>query len=126
MSYKWIKENSLVRRLADGAQIPNDPANADWQVFQAWISAGNTPQSADMPHPNISIKAQLEAIDRATMLGVRGLREFILAMAGVTDHLITDGTVPIPGEPISDNIGIQKIYQLEQQAAALRAQLVPE
>ncbi len=35
-----------VMRLADGAVIPFDPDNTDYQEYLAWIEAGNTPLDA--------------------------------------------------------------------------------
>ena len=48
MSYKLAK--SGVQRLADSAWIPNASANTDWQEYQKWLAAGNTPLPAD-PDP---------------------------------------------------------------------------
>jgi hypothetical protein len=32
-----------ILRLPDNAVIPNDPENTDWQAYQEWLAAGNTP-----------------------------------------------------------------------------------
>ena len=48
VSYKLIKTG--VQRLIDGAFIPNATANTDWQEYQKWLVAGNTPLPAD-PDP---------------------------------------------------------------------------
>lgn len=50
----------------DGAFIPNDPANADWQAYQAWVAAGG--KTAPIPGPSPDevkggILAELAALD---------------------------------------------------------------
>ena len=44
-------EGEIVRRLADNAFIPFDPANTDYQEYLRWLEEGNEPLPADEPAP---------------------------------------------------------------------------
>ena len=44
--YKLTNTTSIIR-LADNAIIPADSRNADFQVYQEWLNAGNAPQPVD-------------------------------------------------------------------------------
>ena len=45
-NYKLTKLNSIIR-FSDGASIPFDPANTDYQAYLKWLDEGNIPLPAD-------------------------------------------------------------------------------
>jgi hypothetical protein len=51
-TYKLIlNESNSILRIEDGAIIP-EGHNGDWQLYEAWLTKGNTPQPADeLPAP---------------------------------------------------------------------------
>jgi hypothetical protein len=38
---------SSIIRTTDGASIPFDPANTDYQQYLAWVAEGNQPEPAE-------------------------------------------------------------------------------
>lgn len=44
-----LTNTTYILRTADGAYVPADEANIDYQAYLAWLAEGNTPGSADQP-----------------------------------------------------------------------------
>jgi hypothetical protein len=45
--YKLLTYSNQVRRISDGAVIPFDPDNTDYQAYLKWLAEGNTPLPAE-------------------------------------------------------------------------------
>jgi hypothetical protein len=41
-------EAQCIKRTADNAFIPFDPANTDYQAYLAWLAEGNEPEPAEV------------------------------------------------------------------------------
>jgi hypothetical protein len=46
-----LTTSTSIKRLSDGAFIPNDPGNRDYREYLDWLDAGNTPEPAPAPLP---------------------------------------------------------------------------
>ena len=44
-----LTQTDLILRTTDGAFIPPDPANTDYQAYLEWVAAGNEPEPAPAP-----------------------------------------------------------------------------
>lgn len=82
--YQLTKNGNTVRRLSDGAIIPESEGNRDWQEYQDWLSVGNIPE----PTPEQAVIIPKEITMRQARLG-------LLAIDKLTD---IDGAVAGLGE----------------------------
>lgn len=124
--YKQINPN-VVQRIRDGAFIPADPANTDYEEYLAWVAAGNVATPLPAPDPNATIQAKIDAIETATMVP-RVMREFLLASAERAasedaTKATAAGTPTTAEELLAKNIGYVKAKQLDDQIKQLRSQL---
>jgi hypothetical protein len=62
MTYQLTTSTSI-KRLSDGAFIPNDPANTDYAAYLAWVEEGNMPDPAPVlePTPVLTTEQKLNA-----------------------------------------------------------------
>jgi hypothetical protein len=50
-----LTNGPMIIRDADGAFIPTDPANVDYQTYLDWVAAGNTATPAPVPPPTTTL-----------------------------------------------------------------------
>jgi hypothetical protein len=47
--YQLLNDTTTVLRREDNAYVPDDPANRDRQIYNAWLDDGNVPDPAPEP-----------------------------------------------------------------------------
>jgi hypothetical protein len=103
-AYALTQNANTIRRTADNSFIPNDPANRDWQGYQAFLAGGGVPDPLPVPTAQETAMAQLVANDA---LMFRALELLI-------DVLLAKGTIVATDFPVA----VRTMYQARK---ALRA-----
>lgn len=86
--YKYTSAGSIVR-LSDGAAIPSDTRNLDYQAWQRWVEAGGVTLPAD---PVETTSVRVDAWQMAQALIALGLIDDVeAAVAASTDPLVKYG-----------------------------------
>jgi hypothetical protein len=86
--YKLTNSTNIIR--ADGACIPNNPANTDYVDYLDWVAAGNTPDPVDVPSVSamgISSIARVRAIRALLFPTLAGLQSEALARGVTADAM---------------------------------------
>ena len=75
--------DQIVQRDEDGAFVPFDPDNVDYQAYLAWLDEGNAPAPATKPAPSpeaaIADSAQSLELANAKSLAAQGRTDEALA-----------------------------------------------
>lgn len=83
-----LTDSTSIKRLSDGASIPADERNTDYAAYLVWLSAGNTPEPADVLPPPPPLE-QIRAIENTPEVSdamQRGSR--LMALSYALDDLI--------------------------------------
>jgi hypothetical protein len=85
--YQLIANYDGVLRYADGATIPPDGGNRDWQTYTEWLAEGNEPDPAPPPSRQgvIMQSAQALSFSQAKSLNTQGRTQE--AVAAILDML---------------------------------------
>lgn len=77
MTYK-LTQTTTILRIEDGAYIPADPTNADYQEYQIWLAEGNAPLPAEAPSKRDNLLHQIAFLE--SQVTSRRVREAVLGV----------------------------------------------
>ena len=119
-TYKHTSSSTVIRQ-SDGALIPAEPLNRDYQLFLTEQAAGAVVLPVDPINPNDAINAQIVALEAAPPVP-RIVREALLRIA--EKDAARDGTSTLTAAQIlAADYGYQRIKARDTQIAALRSTL---
>lgn len=90
--YQLTHNPHTVCRTADGAFIPDDPANRDCQEYRAWLGGGNTPDPVAVVEPTAN-----EILNSKLLDGI---------------VLTCTGTPAVSGTYAMDEVSARQIYDI--------------
>ncbi len=88
MALYQLTQGSIVIRTTDGANIPNDQRNSDWQAYLGWLALGNTPDPAPAPPIPLTPQQVATALINGTdpiSVTVRGMIIMLAQKFGITN-----------------------------------------
>lgn len=119
--YKLTLAGSIFRK-SDGAYIPVDEANTDYQQYLLDVENGAEVEPADLPDPKEEIKAEIVRIEQETMVP-RVVRESLLTFAEVlAAQQAAKLGVPVDAL-LAQNIAYVRAKAIDDQIKTLREQL---
>lgn len=94
--YTLTAHSDAVIRDADGARIPAEPANIDWQAYQAWRTAGNVPAPARAPTETVPPVSDRQLFQGLAMEGAISEAEALSA--------VRTGEIPVSLRDVVDRL----------------------